>query len=272
MGGSGESDLELDRRRIRDRLAELRQELKAIARDDGTRRQRRGEQHKVALVGYTNAGKSSLMRALTGSEVLVADQLFATLGTTVRALVPETQPRILLSDTVGFIKNIPHDLVASFRSTLDEAHDASLLLFVVDTADPDFRSQLAVTRQVLSEIGAEKTPSRLLLNKRDRLTAAEIEALASEFPEATLLSALDRADVGQLHRSLVEFFEQDLSEATLLVPYAVKGVLGEIREHTRVLSEDYDEQGARFNLRAPKDVLARIRAMLERELENAPAR
>jgi len=116
------------------------------------------------LVGYTNAGKSSLMRALTGDEVYVADQLFATLDTTVRALKPETRPRILVSDTVGFIKKLPHDLVASFRSTLEEAKDASLLLHLVDGSDPAFRDQYQVTRQVLAEIDAGDNPSLLVLN------------------------------------------------------------------------------------------------------------
>ena len=124
--GAGESDLELDRRKIRDRLAELKEQLEGIQRDNDQRRAARRDQLRVALVGYTNAGKSSLMRALTGSEVLVADKLFATLDTTVRALQPEAKPHVLVSDTVGFIKKLPHDLVASFRSTLAEALEASL--------------------------------------------------------------------------------------------------------------------------------------------------
>src|ERR1700720_3405335 len=132
--GAGESDLELDRRKIRDRLAELKVQLEDIQRDGDQRRSWGRDQLRVALVGYTNAGKSSLMRALTGSEVLVADKLFATLDTTVRALQPETKPRVLVADTVGFIKKLPHDLVASFRSTLAEALEASLLLFVVDAS------------------------------------------------------------------------------------------------------------------------------------------
>src|SRR5204862_6499600 len=132
--GAGESSLELDRRRIRDRIAELKQELAAVEREGLTRRSRRIREDTVALVGYTNAGKSSLMRALTGSDVLVEDKLFATLDTTVRALRPATRPRVLVSDTVGFIKKLPHDLVASFKSTLDEALEASLLLFVVDAS------------------------------------------------------------------------------------------------------------------------------------------
>ena len=136
LRGAGESSVELDRRKIRDRISELKAELAAIEDESKTRRVRRQEAPRVALVGYTNAGKSSLMRALTGSHVFIADKLFATLDTTVRALWPESRPRILVSDTVGFIKKLPHDLVASFRSTLDEALEASLLLQVVDAADP----------------------------------------------------------------------------------------------------------------------------------------
>ena len=126
-----------------------------MQRDSDQRRAARRDQLRVALVGYTNAGKSSLMRALTGSQVLVEDKLFATLDTTVRILQPETRPRVLVSDTVGFIKQLPHDLVASFRSTLAEALEASLLLFVVDASDPTYEAQLEVSRSVLREIGAD---------------------------------------------------------------------------------------------------------------------
>lgn len=260
--GSGESDLELDRRRIRDRMAVLRRELDAISVEQGTRRARRRDENKVALVGYTNAGKSSLMRALTGSDVLVADQLFATLGTTVRALHPETQPRILVSDTVGFIKNLPHDLVASFRSTLDEAHDASLLFFVVDASDPAFRSQLQVTQEVLKDIGVEATPQRIVLNKVDRLTAEQRAELAAEFPEATQLSALSPTDVADMRQSIMAFFQRDWLETSLHVPYGAKGIIGEIRANTRVLTEAYDEFGVQLQVRGTKESLMRIEQRL----------
>ena len=175
--GAGESTLDLDRRKIRDRLSELKDQLEAVQRDGDQRRASRRDQLRVALVGYTNAGKSSLMRALTGSEVLVEDKLFATLDTTVRTLQPETRPRILVSDTVGFIKQLPHDLVASFRSTLAEALEASLLLFVVDASDPTYEAQLEVSRSVLRDIGADAVPSRLILNKMDRVDSAARAAL-----------------------------------------------------------------------------------------------
>ena len=156
--GAGESSLELDRRKIRDRIAELTRELDGLAEEQRTQRARRSEMNRVALVGYTNAGKSTLMRALTGSEVYVADKLFATLDTTVRPLVPATKPRVLVSDTVGFIEKLPHDLVASFKSTLDEALEAGLLAQVVDASDPNWERQLEVTTEVLAEIGAGDVP------------------------------------------------------------------------------------------------------------------
>src|SRR5437660_8945129 len=184
LRGAGESSMELDRRKIRDRISELKAELAAIDDESKTRRARRQEALRVALVGYTNAGKSSLMRALTGSHVFVADKLFATLDTTIRALWPESRPRILVSDTVGFSKKLPHDLVASFRSTLDEALEASLLLQIVDAADPVFRAQMQVTREVLDEIGAGDVPWILVLNKIDHVTQAEREKLSKEFPAA----------------------------------------------------------------------------------------
>src|SRR5262249_34949059 len=156
---------------------------------------------------YTNAGKSSLMRALAGSSVLVADKLFATLDTTVRALHPEVKPRVLVSDTVGFIKKLPHDLVASFRSTLDEALEASLLLYVADASDPTFRSQLEVTQQTLAELSADAAPGKLLLNKIDLVDAPTRARLADEFPGAILLSAKDPADVAALRQAIIAFFE-----------------------------------------------------------------
>jgi len=262
--GAGESALELDRRKIRDRIAELREELEAIKRDQDQRRAARKDARRVALVGYTNAGKSSLMRALTGSEVLVADKLFATLDTTVRALHPEVRPRVLVSDTVGFIKKLPHDLVASFRSTLDEALEASLLLYVADASDPTFRAQLEVTRAVLAEIGATSVPSRLLLNKVDRLDDEARAALSLELPDAVLLSAKRPADVAALREAIVAFFEASMVDGELCVPYAKQKLVSEVYDAARVLSEEYDEAGARLKVRAHPAALARLGRMLSR--------
>ncbi|MEI8256061.1 MAG: GTPase HflX [Deltaproteobacteria bacterium] len=261
--GAGESGLELDRRKIRDRIAELREELAAVQKTQDTRRARRRDARRVALVGYTNAGKSSLMRALTASEVLVADKLFATLDTTVRALQPETKPRILVSDTVGFIKKLPHDLVASFRSTLDEALEASLLLYVVDASDTTFRAQLEVTRGVLDEIGATAAPSIMLLNKIDRVSEEQRALLTAEFPDAMQLSAKDPGDIDRLRDRVTAFFDDGMVEGELFMRYGLEKHLGAVHELTKVLDEAYDERGARFKVLAHPEDLARLRALLE---------
>ncbi|KAB8028631.1 GTPase HflX [Fluviispira multicolorata] len=258
--GAGETAVELDKRRIRDRIAELRREIASIQKEQGNRRTKRSDQPCVALVGYTNAGKSSLMRKLTGSEVLVADKLFATLDTTVRSLYPETHPRILISDTVGFIKKLPHDLVASFRSTLDEALNSSLLLFVVDSSDISWKSQLEVTKAVLSEIGVtDETPARLVLNKIDNLTKEELAHLKSEFPDALFISTKSEKDIEFMHHFIRDFFEQDMLEVDLFVSYNIKGVIGEIRSLFRVLNEKHEDEGIIYKIRGKKETIEKIK-------------
>jgi GTP-binding protein HflX len=257
--GAGESALALDRRKIRDRLAELKDQLEAIQRDSDQRRSARRDQLRVALVGYTNAGKSSLMRALTGSQVLVEDKLFATLDTTVRILQPETRPRVLVSDTVGFIKQLPHDLVASFRSTLAEALEASLLLFVVDASDPTYEAQLEVSRGVLREIGADAVPSRLVLNKMDRIDPQRRAALLELHPDAIMLSAYHPADVSALRDTIIAFFEAAMVNDVLVLPYAQQGLIGEVYESVRVVSETYDESGRVLNVRGLPGAITRLR-------------
>src|SRR5271167_3966245 len=153
-------------------------------------------------------------------KVLVADKLFATLDTTVRALQPAAKPRVLISDTVGFIKKLPHDLVASFRSTLDEALEASLLVYVVDAADPTHDAQLEVSRSVLREIGGEPVPSMLVFNKADRLDPSARQSVARLHPGALVLSAHVPEDVATLRAALLAFFEERMVEADLVVPYA----------------------------------------------------
>jgi GTP-binding protein HflX len=259
--GSGQSEMELDKRKIRDRVAEIKDELEAIQREADNRRHGRREQLRVALVGYTNAGKSSLMRALTGSEVLVADQLFATLDTTVRAMHPETKPRILVSDTVGFIQKLPHDLVASFRSTLDEAHEASLLLYVVDASDPAHEAQLEVTRTVLRDIGAD-APWKLVLNKADRLDAEQRKGLAWKHPEAILLSAHAPEDVAKLRETIIELLEASMLEEDIVIPYSKQSLLGDVYESVRVVSEEYDETGTRLRVRGMPAAIAQLKSSL----------
>ncbi len=256
--GTGQSRSEMDSRKVRDRIAELQKEIDAMEAGRETQRaQRQGQTGlaQVALVGYTNAGKSTLMRALTGKEVLVANKLFATLDTKVRTLHPETVPKILLSDTVGFIKNLPHGLVASFKSTLDEALNASLLLHVIDAGDPGFEAQLAVTDKVLAEIGADTVPRIRVFNKIDYLPdAAAQEARTAEllanYPGCIVLSAQRSEDVKNLHQTLVQFFQKDLIEAEIFLPWSAQELRGEIFASCDVLEERAEEAGAFFRLRA----------------------
>jgi GTP-binding protein HflX len=176
----------------------------------------------------------------------------------VRALQPESRPRVLVSDTVGFLRQLPHDLVASFRSTLDEALEASLLLYVVDASDPTHRDQLEVTRAVLRDIGAAEVPSLLLLNKVDRLDPDARIELKKELPAAIQLSAHAPADVAALRQAILDFFEAQMVEAELLIPYASQGRIGEVYENARVMSETFDEAGRHLRVRSMPAAIARL--------------
>ena len=269
--GAGESATELDRRKIRDRIAELQLEIIAMEAERKTQRARRQERQgrtSVALVGYTNAGKSTLMRALTGSEVLVANKLFATLDTTVRTLYPESVPRVLVSDTVGFIKNLPHGLVASFKSTLDEALDASLLLHVIDASDPGFERQLEVTDKVLQDIEADAVPRLRVFNKIDFVgdTAAQAEceaALKLQYPGCIVMSAKRPEDVAKLHQAIVEFFQQDLVETEIFLPWSAQQLVGDIYATCKVLEERSDEDGTFYRVRGATQALEHLREQLQ---------
>jgi GTP-binding protein HflX len=258
--GAGEGAGEADRAKIRDRIAELKQEITALDLERQVQRARRQESQglaRVALIGYTNAGKSTLMRALTGSEVLVANKLFATLDTTVRALVPEGVPRVLVSDTVGFIKNLPHDLVASFKSTLEEAAEASLLLHVIDASDPGFERQINVTEQVIEEIDAGKVPRLRVFNKIDQVgdakaQAARTKALRAQYPKCIVLSAVDSDDVAKLHKTIRAFFSRRLVKAELFLPWSAQQLRGELFAQCQVLEERADAEGAHFRVRGER--------------------
>ena len=268
--GAGESHTELDRRKLRDRISELQKEITAMDAERKTQRARRQEREElatVALVGYTNAGKSTLMRALTGSDVLVADRLFATLDTTVRALHPESTPRVLVSDTVGFIKNLPHGLVASFKSTLEEALEASLLLHVIDAGDPGFERQLEVTDKVLEEIGAKDVPRIRVFNKIDNIGdgAAQTEraaALREQYPDCVVMSARRGEDAASLREAIVAFFRRRRVEVELFLPWSAQQLRGEIFASCEVLEERADSDGAFFRVSGDAVTVDSLRAQI----------
>ncbi len=263
--GAGESSVELDRRKIRDRVAELTEELVQLETEASTQRARRRDLNRVALVGYTNAGKSTLMRALTHSDVYIADKLFATLDTTVRAMLPEGHPKVLISDTVGFIDNLPHGLVASFKSTLDEALEASLLLHVIDASDRSWPRQADVTDEVLRDIGAGDIPRLRLFNKIDAVGDAQAqvkatEALATKWPDGIIMSAREPEDIRHLREAILEFFRRDMVQEELRVPWAAQHLRGRIFKECEVAGERHDDEAVIFQVRASRDTLDSLRA------------
>ena len=253
----GHTSVELRKQELRKRVAVLRDELAKADKTQQARRARREQVSRVALVGYTNAGKSSWMRVLTGSDVLVQDALFATLDTTVRALHPPSHPRIVIADTVGFLRNLPNHLLASFRSTLEEALDAQLLAVVIDGSDPEWAAHLDTTTSVLSEVGAGDLPVLHLVNKVDRITPEQRTELARALPDALFVSSRSEADVVTARKRIVEFFDAQLSEAVLRIPFTHAALRAEICANARVLSEHYDEDGGLMRVRAEQAVLER---------------
>jgi GTP-binding protein HflX len=261
--GTGQSRSQVDSQQVRDRIAELQKEIDVMEASRDTQRSQRQGQPLVALVGYTNAGKSTLMRALTGTDALVANKLFATLDTKVRTLHPDSVPRVLVSDTVGFIKNLPHGLVASFKSTLDEALSASLLLHVIDAGDPGLEMQIEVTDKVLAEIGADSVPRIRVFNKIDYLNDAvaqteRIAELQAKYPGCLVLSARRKDDITKLHQAIVHVYQQQLVESEIFLPWSAQGLRGEIFASCEVLEERADAAGAFFRFRATPDVVARL--------------
>jgi GTP-binding protein HflX len=201
--GPGETQLETDRRLVRERIARLKAALEGVERERETQRHRRRREFRAALVGYTNAGKSTLFNALTRADVFVENRLFATLDSTTRQMVSRDREVVLLTDTVGFIRKLPHHLVASFHSTLVEAIEADLLVHVVDAADAGFRGQISAVDDVLDQILGETRPPRLLVfNKSDRLDEDSVAALRAEFDGSLVLSARTRDGLDTLRREL----------------------------------------------------------------------
>lgn len=255
----GASNVELAKQRLRTRMAAIRGELAALSDQAPVRDG--DEPLRVALVGYTNVGKSTLMRALTGSEVLVADKLFATLGTTTRQLSPPWVPPVVVIDSVGFLDRLPHGLIASFRSTLSEARDSDLLLLVVDAGDAAAERQLAVTHEVLAEIGAAQLPWLLVLNKADRLTPAQRAEWLERYPQALLVSALVPGEVATLRAAFLERLASAMSTETLELPWSAAATLAAMRGQIQVLHEESAESLS-VTVRGRPAALARLRGRL----------
>ncbi len=248
--GMGEKQIEVDRRLVKNRMSVLRGRLDEIEKERNVQRAGRRDVLKVALVGYTNAGKSTLLNALTESRVLAEDKLFATLDSSVRALDPDCHPPVVAIDTVGFISRLPPGLVASFRSTLEELHQADLLLHVVDASSPGAREQMQVTEKVLDELGVGHTPRIVVLNKMDQVPegAARVQARVIS-PGAERISALVREEVRRLRDRVLAHFRQNLEVFEVLVPFADSRMHAMIHAHGSVESSRELEKGMFYKVR-----------------------
>ncbi|MFT4295483.1 MAG: GTPase HflX [Micropruina sp.] len=243
--GPGETKIETDRRRIRTRISVLRKRLREMDEVRATKRQerQRNEIPSVAIVGYTNAGKSSLLNRLTGAGVLVENALFATLDPTTRR-AESTDGRVYtLTDTVGFVRHLPHDLVEAFRSTLEESVLADLLLHVVDGADPDPEGQIRAVRTVLAEIGAGNIAEQLVINKTDAADATTLAALRTQYPDAVFVSARTGDGIADLQRRVEERLPRPAVEVSALVPYERGDLVNKIHTSGEIVTLEHTAHG-----------------------------
>ena len=249
--GPGETKIETDRRRIRTRISILRRKLRDMdATREGKRAERRRNQvPSVAIVGYTNAGKSSLLNRLTGAGVLVEDALFATLDPTTRRTETADGRVYTLTDTVGFVRHLPHDLVEAFRSTLEESAQADLLLHVVDASDPDPEGQIAAVRTVLGEIGALQVPELLVLNKADAADEATILALRANHPDALVVSARTGRGIDALRDVVDERLPRPEVALTVLVPYERGDLVDKVHKTAVIDSLEHTGEGTLIRAR-----------------------
>lgn len=258
--GQGESQLEVDRRLVRNRITTLKRELGLLERrrDEQSKSRRSGGIYRVALVGYTNAGKSTLLNALTGSDAYVQDELFATLDPTTRALTLEDGRRTTITDTVGFIQKLPTTLVESFKSTLAEARAADLLLLVVDASDPNYLEHIETVRGVLSDIQAVDAPCVLVFNKCDLIDAQRKDELRAKYEDAEFIAAAERRGLGGLSYRIAKEAMGTDEVLTVRIPYDKGSLVRTIHERCHVVREEYESEGTVVTFRAD----ARMRSQL----------
>jgi len=258
--GPGETQLEVDRRRIQRRMRKLEDDLKRLARTRGTQRKarRRREMVTVALVGYTNAGKSTLLNRLTASDALVEDQLFSTLDPTTRRLRLPGGETVLLSDTVGFVRKLPHQLVEAFRSTLEEVVDARLLVHVVDASAPTAEQQIEAVRDVLRELGAADLPELLVVNKLDAAAPDAVDEILADHPGSVAVSAAAGEGVDKLREVLTERLRALDRIVELAVPYERGDVMAALHREGEVLVEIHGDRETRVRARIPPEDVSRF--------------
>ena len=257
--GMGETQIEIDRRLIREKISKLKIDLKKIDSERKTQSQNRGKEYRVALVGYTNAGKSTLFNSLTGNDVYVKNQLFATLDTTVRKLKLNKKHQVLLSDTVGFIRKLPHNLVASFRSTLKELLEANHILIVLDASSNIIEEHLETINLVLNELGAMEIPKSYIFNKIDLIKKdADLRKLKSSFNNAIFISALHHLKLDNIKKHLIDKVESDFDIFDLNIAYDQGKILSEIQDQAEILDTDYGDEFIKLKIRGRENSIKRL--------------
>ena len=263
LRGPGETQLEMDRRWVRRNIGHVRKALEAVEKQRHTQRRNRSEKIKVSLVGYTNAGKSTLFNTLTGETVLAEDKLFATLDSTTRKVDLPQKQQILLSDTVGFIKKLPHQLVAAFKATLEEVLEADLLLHIVDASHPEAEAQIAAVNVVLGELDATDIPMFMVFNKIDRLKSdEELHILQCQYPDALPISAQRGDGIPALIDALAHRFAEHGTDLSLCIPYIEGKVLDLLHKHGIVLDIKYATEAVYVEVRLPNRYLKSVSQFL----------
>ena len=259
LAGMGESQIEVDRRLIRQRISKLKKNLTYIEKERQTQSKRRKDEYRVALVGYTNAGKSTLMRALSGENVLIQDQLFATLDTTIRKVQLDKYHSILLSDTVGFIRKLPHDLVASFRSTLLEVLESNLILVVLDAASDQVSEHLKTIGEVLKELGAERYEALTVLNKIDLISEnGKMNYLKRKYPAAIMVSAKDQLRLDRLIAEMIKSMNAGYETVEITFSYEQGKELAKAQENVEVLERHYQNDSIRLKIKGRRNRVKQI--------------
>ena len=270
MKDVGETQIQLDRRMIRNEIHKLEKKLVQIDKEKKTQRKNRSGTYKVALVGYTNAGKSSLMNCLTGADTLAEDKLFATLDATVRKIKKNFPYPVLLSDTVGLINKLPHDLVASFKSTLDEVRDANLLIHVVDLSHPEYIEQMRTADDLLREMSADDIDIVIAFNKVDSLPDIEIlDRALHAFPSSVGISCQTGQGIDSLRQQIIYHYEKKLAPYRLELDHSQAILVQEIRKVALILKEDYNPDGIVLSLRLSLEAKAKLESILKRSLKTA---
>jgi GTP-binding protein HflX len=254
--GMGETQIEIDRRLIRTKITKLKKNLIQIEKERKIQSLRRSSEFRVSLVGYTNAGKSTLFKALTGSDVFIKNQLFATLDTTIRQLSIDSNHSILLSDTVGFIRKLPHNLVASFRSTLKEVVESNLILMVLDVSSDYLKDHIGVIKEVLDGLGAKNIPLIYVLNKVDLITDNEkLNTIVRDFDNSVIISAKRHLMLSKLKEAIIEKMEKDYQTFNIKLSYSEGKAIAQIKNTLEILEEEYEEDLIRMKIRGSKIAL-----------------